>query len=58
MDEKLIQVIKGFLPPGSEVAKIYKNEAGEIKVDIKLPDGGGDMTCSLKKNHAGELYLD
>ena len=58
MDERLVAVIKGFLPPGSEVAKIYKADTGEIKVDIKLPGGSGDMTCSLKKNHAGELYLE
>ena len=58
MDEKLVQVIKGFLPEGSEVLKIYKSDAGEIKVDIKMPGGAGEMTCSLKKNHAGELYLD
>ena len=58
MDERLVQVIKGFLPEGSEVVKIYKSDSGEIKVDIKLPGGSGDMTCSLKKNHAGALYLD
>jgi hypothetical protein len=58
MDERLLQVIKGFLPEGSEVVKIYKNDSGEIKVDIKLPGGSGDMTCSLKKNHAGALYLE
>jgi len=58
MDERLVQVIKGFLPEGSEVVKIYKSDSGEIKVDVKLPGGSGDMTCSLKKNHAGALYLD
>ncbi|MCL2851420.1 MAG: hypothetical protein FWE20_00070 [Defluviitaleaceae bacterium] len=57
MDEKLVQVIKGFLPEGSEVVKIYKVDS-DIKVDVKLPGGSGDMTCSLKKNHAGALYLD
>ncbi|MCL2566242.1 MAG: hypothetical protein FWE24_10645 [Defluviitaleaceae bacterium] len=58
MDERLVALIKSFLPQGSEVTKIYKNEAGEIKVDIAMPDGMGNMTCSLKKNHAGELYLE
>ena len=58
MDEKLVQVIKGMLPPGSEVTNIYKADSGEIKVDIKLPGGAGDMTCVLKKNHAGELYIE
>ena len=58
MEDQLVAVIKKFLPDGTEVVKIYKTDAGEIKVDVKLPDGGGDLTCSLKKNHAGELYLD
>jgi len=58
MDERLVQVIKGFLPPGSDVVKIYKTDSGDIKVDVKLPDNSGDMTCSLKKNHAGSLYLE
>ena len=58
MDERLVDIVKGFLPEGTEVANIYKSDSGEIKVDIKLPDNSGEMTCSLKKNHAGELYLD
>ena len=57
MDERLVLVIKKFLPDGAEVVKIYKDDAGGIKVDVKMP-GGMEMTCSLKKNHAGELYLD
>ena len=52
-----MEVVKGLLPEGSEVVKIYKSDSGEIKVDAKLP-GMGDMTCSLKKNHAGDLYLE
>lgn len=56
MDEKLVAVVKGFLPEGSEVLKIYK-DGDDIKVDVNIPGGGG-MTCSLKKNHAGELYLE
>lgn len=58
MDEKLVQVVKGFLPEGSEVANIYKSDSGEVKVDVKLPGGSGEMTCTLKKNHAGELFLE
>ena len=58
MDEKLVEVIKNLLPPGSEVIKVYKADSGDINVDIKMPGGSGEMTCSLKKNHAGELYLD
>jgi len=57
MDDRLMEVVKGLLPEGSEVVKIYKSDSGEIKVDAKLP-GMGDMTCSLKKNHAGDLYLE
>ena len=57
MDEKLVQIVIGLLPPGSEVVKIYK-DGGEIKVDIKLPGGAGDMSCFLKKNHAGDLYVE
>ena len=58
MDEKLVAVVKGLLPGGSDVVKIYKDAAGEIKVDVKLPGGAGDMTCSLKKNHSGQLYVE
>ena len=58
MDERLVMVVKTLLPEGSEVAKIYKIESGEIKVDVILPGGAGEMTCSLKQNHAGQLYLD
>jgi len=57
MDERLTQLVQSFIP-GAAVLKIYKSAAGEIMVDIKLPDGGGDLSCTIKKNHAGELYLD
>ncbi|MCL1843014.1 MAG: hypothetical protein FWF79_04315 [Defluviitaleaceae bacterium] len=56
MDDKLVSVVKTLLPPGSEVKKIYKDASGEIKVDIDM--GGSEMTCSLKKNHAGDLYVE
>lgn len=56
MDEQLVAVIKGLLPEGSEVTKIYK-EGDDVKVDVSVP-GMGAMSCSLKKNHAGELYID
>ena len=55
MDEKLVAVILGMLPGGSEVKDIRK-EGEEIKVDVVV--GGSPMTCSLKKNHAGELYIE
>jgi len=56
MDERLVALIKGLLPPGSEVVKIYK-EGDQVKVDVDMPGMGG-MTCALKKNHAGDFYLD
>ena len=56
MDERLVKLIQDFIP-GAEIAKLYKGDGGEVKVDIKLPDGS-ELTCSLKKNHAGEVYLD
>jgi hypothetical protein len=56
MEEKLNAVILGLLPPGSEVVKVYKDAAGEIKVDVTI--GGSPMTVSLKKNHAGSLYIE
>jgi len=56
MDEKLVALIKGLLPPGSDVNKIYKDASGEIKVDIAM--GGSPMTVTLKKNHTGDLYIE
>ena len=55
MDERIVNLVKGFMPD-AEVLKLYKDDAGEVKIDIKL--GGSEMTCSLKKNHAGELYIE
>jgi hypothetical protein len=55
MDEKLVAVIKTHLPPGSEVTKIYKDGA-DVKADVDM--GGTAMTVTLKKNHAGELYIE
>ena len=57
MDEKLVQAVKKSLPEGSEVLKIYKDDSGEIKVDVSMA-GMGEMTCTLKKNHAGDLYVE
>ena len=58
MDEKLVQVIKGFLPDGTEVVSISKTATGEIKVEVKLPGDSANTTCWLKKNSNGEIYLD
>ena len=55
MDEKLVAVIKSHLPPDSDVTKIYKDGA-DIKADVTM--GGSAMTVTLKKNHAGELYIE
>lgn len=58
MDERLVAVVKGFLPEGSEVTKIYKDALSEIKADIILPGGAGNMTCSLKKPRRRTLLLN
>jgi len=55
VDEKLVAVIKGLLPDGSDVTKIYK-EGDVIKADVTV--GGAAMTCTVKKNHAGDLYIE
>lgn len=57
MEDKLNTVILGLLPPGSKINKVYKSDAGDIKADVTV-DGMGDMTCTIKKNHAGDLYLE
>jgi hypothetical protein len=57
MDERLVALVQTFIP-GATVTKVYKSDAGEIKVDITMPEGMGNVTCVIKKNHAGELYLD
>ena len=54
--DQLIQVVKKLLPEGTDVVKIYKAETGEIKVDIKM--GDMEMTCTLKKNHDGQFYVE
>ena len=56
MDDRIVEMVKGLVP-GAEVLKVYKGDSGEIKIDLKSPDLG-EMTCLLKKNHAGEFYLD
>jgi hypothetical protein len=55
MDDRLVAIIKTHLPPGSDVTKIYKAD-GEVKADVSM--GGMAMTVSIKKNHAGELYIE
>ena len=55
MNEKLIQLVKGVMPD-AEVVKAYQDDAGQLKIVIKF--GGSEMTCSVKKNHAGELYIE
>ena len=57
MDERIVQAVKALLPEGSEVKNIFKADDGEVKAEVSMP-GMGDVTCSLKKNHSGELYLD
>ncbi|MDR0221344.1 MAG: hypothetical protein LBI54_08090 [Lachnospiraceae bacterium] len=55
MDARIVQLVQSLIP-GAEAKKIYKDAAGEIKIDISM--GGMDMTVTLKKNHAGNFYVE
>lgn len=55
MDE-LKSILLKLLPEGSEITKVYK-DGDQIMADVTMP-GMGAMSCAVKKNHAGELYLD
>ena len=55
MDERIVKLVKGFIPD-AEVLKLYKDASGAIMVDIQM--GADIMSCSIKKNHAGELYVE
>ena len=56
MDERIVAIVQGFIP-GAEVLKVYKDASGNVKLDVKSADMG-EITCSLKKNHAGEFYIE
>jgi hypothetical protein len=45
------------MPPGTEVIKVYQDGA-DLKVDIKLPGMADPVACTVKKNHAGEFYVE
>ena len=51
------KLIRSFLPEGVEVKKVYQ-DGGSIKADVVFPGMSDQMTCTLKKNHAGEFYLE
>jgi hypothetical protein len=51
------RLVLSFLPTGTQVVKVYQ-DGGYIKADIIFPGSSDTMTCTLKKNHAGELYLE
>ena len=55
MNEKIVQLVKSMMPD-AEILKAYQDDAGQLKVDIKM--GDSVMACSIKKNHAGELYIE
>ena len=55
MNEKIIELVKGTMPD-AEVVKAYQDDSGQLMIDIKV--GGSVMACSIKKNHAGELYIE
>jgi len=54
MNDKIVQLVKGSMPD-AEVLKVYQDNS-DLKVDIKL--GDSVITGSIKKNHAGELYIE
>ncbi|MDR2167984.1 MAG: hypothetical protein LBE35_09085 [Clostridiales bacterium] len=49
-------IVANCMPPGTTVVKVYQDGA-ELKVDIDIP-GMGQVTCTVKKNHAGEFYVE
>jgi len=50
-------LVKESMPPGTEVVRVYQ-EGAELKVEIKLPGMSDSVACTVKKNHAGQLYLE
>jgi len=50
-------LVASSMPPGTTVVKVYQDGA-EVKVDITFPGGSDVLTCTVKKNHAGDLYLE
>jgi hypothetical protein len=51
------KLILSFLPAGSKVLKVYQ-DGGFIKADVVFPGSSDTMTCTLKKNHAGQFYVE
>jgi len=54
MSEVIVNLVKATMPD-AEVVKVYQDDSG-LKVDINL--GGTVITGSIKKNHAGALYIE
>ena len=50
-------LVASTMPAGTEVVKTYQDGA-DLKVDIKFPGSSDVLTCTVKKNHAGEFYLE
>ena len=50
-------IVASCMPPGTEVVKVYQ-DGSEVKVDIKLPGMADAVSCTVKKNHAGEFYIE
>ena len=46
-----------FLPEGTKIMKAYQ-DGGHIKADVLLPGMADPITCTLKKNHAGDFFVE
>ena len=55
MNDQITQLVKSTMPD-AEVLKVYQDDSGQLKIDIKM--GDSVMPCTVKKNHAGELYIE
>jgi len=54
MNEIIVKLVQTTMP-GAEVVKVYQDDGG-LKVDISM--GGMAVTGTIKKNHAGDLYIE
>lgn len=50
-------IVASSMPPGTEVVRVFQDGA-ELKVELKLPGMADSVNCTVKKNHAGQLYLE
>jgi len=50
-------LVASSMPAGTQIVKVYQ-DGTDLKVDITFPGSSDVMTCTVKKNHAGSLYLE